>query len=762
MKLMLVADKYNSRFYSQARAAINGHNILIPKVHYDTIALYIRSCKKHGVDTIVLSNCNLLAKVVKHCTGKTIPLYRNGKKLTPSLQWAGAIFDFDGIRIIISRPFNHLVTTSYGKFLLRWYVNKHLNPSFPTAPEMLWDVCTPLNIQSYYELFQKAEYIAVDIETIKPPVDPTILEYYGDKAKGLHALMPPTKSSKKLVPCVPQIDMIGYCALLRSPDGKLYSQSIVLHLNSMEDIYWMRKFNNLEAPKICQNGGYEATYLLRYNAPLHNWLCDTFHFMHSWYAELPRSLDFITSLFMKDYQYWKDEIESNRAEYNAKDTHTTLWSWVFMVNMAPQWAKDNYLIVFRKCFPAITCGIEGFLVDPVERQRLHKLYSEEREIAQARLDAIVYKHFNPQSPAQVLDVMNSMSITKFKKSDDKALQRFAEIDPLCALIKELILTVRGATKKLSTYIEATLMDGRLLYEVNHSGTDTGRAASKSSNLWVGTQIQNQDNDLRSMYIADSIATGSNADWLIANCDGSQAESRTTAYISEDETLMDSVETAPDFHRRNASLFFGIPEDEISKAIRTLSKRVNHGSNYNMGASVLLETMGSKNVIEAKALLNLPRHYGLIDTCKHLLQTFEDTYPKVKGKYYDEVCEEIRITSMLRGATGWTRYCFEIPSRAGAKPILNKYVAHSPQSLSVMMVDEAEFDFWLEYQIGRGVARLKAQVHDEVVYMIQPVHYPETKKALSDLMARPITVRGRELIVPNDGGGCDFVWGNIKD
>jgi DNA polymerase I-like protein with 3'-5' exonuclease and polymerase domains len=604
-------------------------------------------------------------------------------------------------------------------------------------------------------MFKEAVYIAVDIETIKPPVDPTVLDYYGDKANGLHALMPPTKASKKLVPCAPQIDMIGYCGLFKREDGTLYSQSIVLNITCMDDIYWMRKFNNLPAPKICQNGGYEATHLIRYNAPLYNWLCDTFHFMHSWYAELPRTLDFISSLFITDYQYWKDEIESNRAEYNAKDTHMTLWSWVFMVNMAPQWAHQNYLIEFRKCFPAITSGLEGFLVDLEERAALDAKYNKQLEEAQKRLDHICWEGFNANSSPQVKELMNAMSIAKFKNSDDKALQRFAEIGPLEALIVELILEVRQCQKKLSTYIRATLLDGRLLYELNHGGTDTGRAASKSSNLWCGTQIQNQDNKLRTMYIADD-------GWLIANCDGSQAESRTTAYISEDAQLMDSVENAPDFHKRNASLFFGIPEEEISDKIRKLSKRVNHGSNYNMGAGVLLETMGSKNVLEAKRLLDLPQRYGLVDTCKYLLGTFEATYPDVKGKYYDEVCEEIRITGMLKGATGWTRYCFDLPSRHGPKPILNKYVAHPPQSLSVMLVDEAEFDFWYEYQIKKNIVRLKAQVHDEIVYMVKEEHYPITKKALSELMARPVEVRGRTLVIPNDGGGIGYRWGDIKD
>jgi DNA polymerase I-like protein with 3'-5' exonuclease and polymerase domains len=258
-----------------------------------------------------------------------------------------------------------------------------------------------------------------------------------------------------------------------------------------------------------------------------------------------------------------------------------------------------------------------------------------------------------------------------------------------------------------------------------------------------------------MYIADH-------GWVYSNCDGMQAESRCTAYISEDANLMYTVETAKDFHKRNASLFFGMPENKITKAIRKLSKRVNHGSNYNMGAGVLLETMGTKNVLKAKKLLDLPKRYGLIDTCRYLLHTFEETYPDIKGKYYDEVIEEIRITSLLVGATGWTRYCFDTPTRNGNKPILNKYVAHPPQSLSVMMVDEAEFDFWHEYQLKRNMIRYKAQVHDECFYMVREKDHAITGPALSKLMARPVTVKGRTLIIPNDGGSIAYRWGDLKD
>lgn len=793
MRFLLVADSLNSRYYSFVKSALSRHTVIIPRASYNVINLYIASAKKHRIDAILLSNPVMLGKLVKEETGK------ESRSLD---DWAGAVFHRDGVKIIVVRPFKQLVTTTTGGFLLNWYVRKVYDPRFIELPEMNWVIVNENNAAQLYEKFKQALYIAVDIETFRKPIDYNKykhLKAQGKPVDGLAAYMPlqtsSGKNSKNKGWCIPQMSMNGYCGLFKNEDGSLECLSIVLHINTMEDIRWMRKFNALPAPKITQNGGYEASYFIRYNAPLYNWVCDTFHFMHSWYAELPRTLDFIASMFLKNYQYWKDEIGGNTELYNAKDTYTTLWSWVMMVNLSPEWARTNYQIEFRKCFPAITSGLEGFKVDEQEREELRAQYTEKRDKALESLQKILYPTFNPNSPPQVLAVMNAFSLVKYKSSDTKALTKFGESGVFESRLVELISTVRECSKKLSTYINATDFCGRLLYELNHGGTKTGRAASKASNFWVGTQIQNQDNKLRSMYVADE-------GWLIANCDGSQAESRTTAYISGDENLIDTVENAKDFHTRNASLFFGIPEDEIvkiiyetittedgseierpktdahgnvvkDKSIRDLSKRVNHGSNYNMGAYTLLQTMGTKNVLKAQELLGLPAKMSLMDVCAYLLSTFEATYPKVKQDYYDAVIHEIKTTGLLTLPNGWTRKCFGRPSRQKRdKLLLNEYVAHKPQSLSVMLVDEAEFDFWMEYQIKRGWIRLKAQVHDEIVYMIKGTmdedgtvhseHYEECRTALSELMARPIEVNGRTLVIPNDGGSIGYRWGDLKD
>ena len=754
--------------------------VFTPKVTYPYLSPYILQCKKENIDTIILSNGAALEKLVKSHTGK------DSKDNSNLNKWAGAILEQEGIRILVSRSFKQLLTQDSARFLLRWYVRKLQIKSYYTPPPMVWSICDQHHQrQQKLELFATSEYIAVDIETTLKEVNEVVYQARLDRGEPVAgcAVYVKQKGGKPPKFCIPAIDMIGYTALLQGPDGKLYSDTIVLHINSMEDIYWMRKFNNLDATKICQNGGYEASHLIRYGAPLKNWFGDTFHMSHCMFAEMPRTLYDLAAMWLGNYQYWKDEIGSHRAEYNAKDTYTTLWIYVFQVREMQDYAKQNYLIEFRKCFPAITCGLEGFKVDMEERKKLWDYYYDLKMKALTRLQSLLYKDFNPASPTQLLPILNAFVKTKVKKTDDKTLVRWAETGSLQAYIAEAIQTYRGSAKKLSTYLEATLFEGRLLYEINHGGTDTGRASSKSSNFWCGTQVQNQDNKLKAMYIADE-------GYILANQDGSQAESRTTAYISEDENLMHTVETAKDFHCRNASLFFGIPEDELIRVrpkdeteidgktgdvrvlkkgsidvlqpkIRKLSKPVNHGSNYNMGAGMLIEIMGTRLVLDAKKLLQLPPTYGLKDTAEHLLGTFMKAYPDIKGKYYDEVFDEIGTTGRLVGATGWTRICFGKPVRGGHKPTINKYVAHAPQSLSVMILDEAYYDFWYEFQIVKNLVRLKAQVHDEVVYQCKPEYLEQTQQPLGELVSRPFEVRGRTLIIPTDGGGHGYRWSDLK-
>jgi DNA polymerase I-like protein with 3'-5' exonuclease and polymerase domains len=260
-------------------------------------------------------------------------------------------------------------------------------------------------------------------------------------------------------------------------------------------------------------------------------------------------------------------------------------------------------------------------------------------------------------------------------------------------------------------------------------------------------------------------------WLFAAVDGSQAESRCTAYISGDVQLIYNVENSPDFHCTNCSLFFGIPFEELydvanskvlRKDIRNVGKRVNHGANYNMGAYVLWETMGDKEVFNAARLLDLPRNYTALQITATLLRCFNNTYPTIKGEWYGKVVDEVRNTGRLVGATGWTRRTFLEPHKS--KLDLNACVAHPPQSLSVMGVNKAFVEVW-KRQISdlNGRIRLRMQVHDELVVChkpddLEPVHM------LAEIFMRnnTVTIRGKTMVIPCEPKHSAATWGELKE
>ncbi len=746
MNILILVESQDLPHAGQLRSLLQGHTGYIVNDKILTLTELLPVLRKRDINAIVCASPLVLKKLI--CQESGIE-----DKKADLKAHSGSMFKLLGLPCLIVPNTKQLRTVPHARFLFSIWLKKLTNPNFPSFPEMDWEIVTQDNAPELLEEFKDAVLMAVDIETTKEEIDPEIHLTNPPEFRGLWVRGKASKTGKKLMNFIPKITMVGYCGLFKNNDDTYRSKSIVLYINTMVDITWMRNFNVLPAAKIMQNGGYDSSYFIRYASPLDNYLWDTFTLMHSWFAELPRDLPFITSLLNKDFRYWKDEAETNLAEYNAKDIHTTLWNFIYLIQYMPQWAKDNYAENFRMQFPCITCGLEGLDVDEEIKENEKSKRERVVEINRARLEYIITEGFNPNSAKQVLTLIHGLGFKKVNNTDVKALTKFKEAHPLNEFFVSLITQVREDRKAVSTYFDTPLLDGRLLYELNPGGTATGRLASKASNFWCGTQIQNIPPYAKPMCVAD-------AGWLLGAIDNGQSESRCTAYISEDQNLIRTVEESEDFHKTNASLFFGMPVSKITAAIRKVAKRVNHGSTYNMGWYVLWETMGTKAVLNAKKLLGIASNINIKGVCTYLLSTFDNAYPDIRGKFYPEVIEEILLTGKLVGATGWTRLCFGDPTKS--KPILNSYIAHPPQSLSVKIINAAFFDTWLRLQIGESKIRMKAQVHDEIFYQYRPEDRDYCAGVISKRMEKPTIVRGRSMVIPNDpvlDGKC---WADLKE
>lgn len=650
--------------------------------------------------------------------------------------------------VLVLNPLAQLVSTDTGMFLTQRYLSKLFDKGrWFKQTEFTHHVCiTPTDYQWAESELADAEYIATDIET-------------GDNHK---------------------INCIGFAGFKRVA-GAWESKCFVIPLSDELAIATMRRICLFSIPKIFQNGMFDTTQLLTWRTPVSHWYWDTLGLFHSWYSELPRRLDFITSFLLRDVAFWKDEGKTgNMADYyryNARDCWATGNAFLAFFAEAPDWATANYLIKFPEVYPCLQCGLEGIAVDPLEQQRMRAEQETVlgRELASLQ-KSLAVPNFNPNSPKQVLALLHSLGSKDMVNADAKAMAKVSTRHPLNAYLLDKVTAYREASKLLSTYVNAPIYRGRLLYSINPFGTETGRMASKKSHLYFmvgnvftsyGAQIQNMPPYAKKMLKADP-------GWMLCEIDKKSSESYCTAALSQDEQLWRVVHTAPDFHKANAELFFGVPADEVSKALRTLSKRVNHGANYNMGEGVLVETMGEGNVWQAKALLlatyskrtdpearKLLSQLQLCTTLKSvagfLLGRFNAAYPRIKGKWYGEVVQEVVSTKMLSSPSGWTRYCFGDPSKD--KRYLNAMVAHGPQHLSVELLNVGFRQIFEELQDAETF-RLKAQIHDSIFFQYKAGREDLVDKA-ERMLRTKIVVHGKDLVIPNDAQSGGFFWSELK-
>ena len=733
MNLLFLGSREDEPFLGKLKT-LSSHKVWIELGSISTwaeIELYCKA-KNRQITGIISTSKPLLQKL----TYKTNVSINN---------FAGSWFSRNGIEIIFVNPLEHFITVPYGQFLFSHYVRKLTQPDdwFP-ATKFSWKLATSQNIGSIIHEFSQPScfLIAVDIETLRDPLS---------------------------------IRCVGYTAFSYTASGTIHSSSTVFPLNSMEAVRWMRELNSLPAPKALQNGKYDHAYFARYAAPCFNYLFDTINLSHAWYVELPKDLAFITTYFVREAWYWKDMADTTDLhtyyEYCARDTWGTGNSVLAWLMKAPAWARKNYCLEFPVVFPCHLAEMTGIAVGKTELETAIKDVEQKLELHSTSLNTMLgTKNFNTNSPKQMTNLFRILGCQDLLKQDEINIAKAQFRHPLNERILDQVLEIRGLRKLKSTYLdEEKFYDSaaqknnssseprtnlRLLYALNPHGTDTGRLASKEHHFWTGLQIQNipRGNAVKSIAVADS-------GFLFGECDLEQAESRDTAHIAGDEKLIAAVSGTRDFHSVNASAFFGIAYEKIyddktrktlDKPLRDLAKRVNHGANYNMGPDVLVNTMGLKRVKEAQKILGLNKLWEPRKVADYLLSTFHRTYPHLAGTYYPAVVAAVENTQLLIGATGWTRYCFGKP--ATNKPAKNAYIAHGPQSLNAMALNQAWLVVFYELALNEPENfKLIAQIHDSILFQYR-IGHEHLAHCVKEFMEIPVTVKGadgktRTFVVP---------------
>lgn len=699
-------------------------------------------------------------------------------------QTRGSIYTFQGRRCLVVDNITKTRSTDIGTWItktdfgkLRRWTNGAQRPE----PKFAYTVLeTPAEVTRFVEEAASATVMSTDIET-------------GGSAGFVY------------------ITCIGYTVLW--PSGKMHSYVIPFYDGSTPDGCWwqneldeivvweaIRELHANDVPKVLQNGTYDATHLITYRAPYHNYCLDTLHLFHSIWAESPKRLDFISSLLLDFYCFWKDEGKEDQKDddqnvkvphtqegmrgywmYNALDCHNTLLNVLVLVKlvMTPQfglsWAIKNYRTEFRQqTGPLLAASMRGIKVNRKLQDHFNMSLTEEAAAALQCLHVMVDDHeFNPKSPPQVAhllyDLLRAKELKRMGRSTDEKVLKLLQVQhPLLSKVIQQIWDVKKPANNASKYGAMPLMNGRFMYKVSLSATETGRSGSASSNWFIGTNAQNIPEPMRVMFEADP-------GWIMFDFDYSQSDNWFTAFSAESQGLMATMTSGKDTHLIHAAHFFQIPFEELVErkkagdpivaakqvGIRDLTKRIVYGANYLMQGYTLYITMGHIAVVKAAEALGYEDAATWdMDKLVYLCQKFLDSYFVL----YDDIKPFIEMEAAATKGRGGLAECYGDRTRYFFGDVVNdeaakrELAAFFGQGGTAGNINAALDDYYYGTNLeASGDIMFFVPVHDSIVGQVR-ANRLDLLIELHRVMQRKCEYKGREFTVPVEGQ-VGFGWGS---
>lgn len=403
--------------------------------------------------------------------------------------------------------------------------------------------------------------------------------------------------------------------------------------------------------------------------------------------------------------------------------------------------------------PALELMLTGIRIDLVERNRMVNVLQADAARLETYLnrmaDAIWDKPLNPKSPKQLKEFLygamhlpeqHAIVAGKRKVSTNRESLEKLEVYIHARPIVRTILAIRDCYKQAGTLLSGVDPDQRMRCGYNVAGTITGRWSSNTNAFRTGTNLQNIQDRLRRIFVADP-------GMKLAYIDLEQAESRLVGFLAWLVTGRDGYLNAcegGDLHTTVCQMVWPnlgwtgeLSHDKNVIAgqlfyrdwtYRDMSKRGGHGTNY-YGQP---QTMAKHLKVETKVMETFQRLYF-------------QAFPEIP-EWHQWVAEQIQTTSQLTTPLGRTRTFF---GRTSDDATLREAIAYSPQSTIGDILNLALYKVWQFFQTLPYPAKLLAQVHDAIMFQFPEEYEDEIIPQVMQIMQIPIPGPGRNLIIPCD-------------
>lgn len=526
---------------------------------------------------------------------------------------------------------------------------------------------------------------------------------------------------------------------------------------------------------VCQNGMFDLMFLLRtMNIISDNFYFDTMIAQHLVYTDLPKGLDFLTSIYTY-YPYYKDEGKQSHLSiikdwksywiYNAKDS-------AYLLKIMPKLQEElkdfnaeeamQYSMELHK--PLMEMEYNGILTDRVGIAKAKKRYELKIKSMETWLKRKTGKDLNINSSKQMIAYFYGTCMIKpYLQRTGKgkgnatcnavALSRIARKKVRGSDEAKIIIKIRQYKKLVSTYFTINVdKDNKLRCSHKITGTKYGRISTEHTFFGTGANLQNQPYEYKKYLIPDK-------DKIICEVDLAKAEAHVVAFLCQDANMIEAFKSGIDVHSFNASKIFNVSIEEVikeakekkvdqKKTKRYMGKKVVHASNYGMGPQTFSDNLAKENIFMS------------MSECRTLLNNYQRRFPGL-SRWHELIKQEVLQKRILYNL-------FNRPVRFLGLMNNNTFMSaysFKPQSTVAELLNRGSIKICNDKRLNRNHydIELLATVHDSDVFQFHIKNVPNLLDILliiNDHMKHTFTYKGRSFTIGLDAK-IGFQWAGDK-
>jgi DNA polymerase I-like protein with 3'-5' exonuclease and polymerase domains len=214
----------------------------------------------------------------------------------------------------------------------------------------------------------------------------------------------------------------------------------------------------------------------------------------------------------------------------------------------------------------------------------------------------------------------------FAKSDEGFKALLEHENPMVQAIVAARLGVKSTLEETRTERFINIADrGTLPIPLRYYAAHTGR--------WGGDDKVNMQNLPRKSPLKKAMLAPEG--YTFIDCDSSQIEARTLAWLAGQDDLVDAFTRGDDVYKMMASRIYRKPTDEVTDSERFVGKTTILGAGYGMGPPKFKAQLKTFNVDMS------------LGECEYIIKVYRDTYHRIPALWQEG---QAAIQAMLGGTT----------------------------------------------------------------------------------------------------------------